>query len=220
MNKSISELTAEVRKHMDEIAVNAGEFADLTNDNSDMEVIITSKVCQAIDDIRSAVNISALDSSDLTIMDDGFVVDDNKTNDRCYAVSEPTDMLRFVKGSLSSWLDDVYTAYISGSQEAKIAYNEYVGASVYRPAVVRDKGTNGNIVVFVGRSEDEYARENETATIWYVPKATINNNNITFGDKLETAIVLYLTALVLIAYGESDRASVLNEQVKNIINYI
>lgn len=220
MNKSISELTTEVRKHMDEIEVNAGEFADLTNDNSDMEVIITSKVCQAVDDIRSAVNVSALDSSDLTIIDDDFVIDDNKTNDRCYAVSEPTDMLRYVKGSLSSWHDDVYTAYTSGSQEAKIAYNEYVGASVYRPAVVRDKGRNGNIIVFVGRSDDEYSRESETATIWYVPKATINNNNVTFGDKLETAIVLYLTALVLIAYGETERASVLNEQVKNIINYI
>lgn len=210
MTYSIDSIINDVRKHIDEIGINEAELVG-SQDNVELQTIAREKLRQAIDFVRSQVKIETLNDCD--IMHEG----EDEVNDYYVTISVPNNLLRFVKAHNSAWKHDVYDVYAANSEEALIAQDEFVGATIYNPVVVADREDNTIVYKLYGRSDTIAQAEQETFYIEYVPKAKIINNLVEFGEKMYDAIVLYTSMLMLSTYNEQTRLQLMTEQFKAIM---
>ena len=203
---NISEIVTSVRKHIDEVGLNESNLVG-GSDGEDMDAIITSKVTQAIDFVRSVAPFGC--------MADDVVVDNEVISGGGNAVFfEPQgNFMRFVKAECSAWQAPVRLCHNEADEEIIMAKDSYVGSTVNHPTVYEAISTNGDRQIWllgIPKIGGNYA-------LFYIPKARVTNNNVTFSERLYDAITLYMASLTLITFSETQKAAAIQEQVKSIL---
>lgn len=179
-------------------------------DTLSMEEIIKSKVVEAVRRVETSVPLNMLDSG-LNLDDSVFWKDKGSG-----FVMLPNDFMRLMAFKMSDWERVVYDAIT-------------VEDPVYKKQSSRYKGIRGNpqkpVCALVTRSEGRalefYSCKDESATMEmgvYRPYPKIDDSDgVEISERCYMAVVYTICALVLSAYGESEKASAMVELSKSVI---
>lgn len=175
-----------------------------------MEDIIESKVEEAVRRVESVAPINMLESGH-NLIDSLFW-----NGDGSGFVVLPDDFMRLMAFKMSDWERVIHDA---------ISVND----PIYLKQSSRFKGIRGNkqkpVVAIVNRPEGRalefYSCDNENATMEigvYRPYPKVDEyKGVEISERCYRAVVYTIGALVLITYGEADKASALTELSKSIL---
>lgn len=175
-----------------------------------MEDIIESKVEEAVRRVESVAPINMLESGH-NLIDSLFW-----NGDGSGFVVLPEDFMRLISFKMSGWERVIHDA---------ISVND----PIYLKQSSRFKGIRGNkqkpVVAIVTRPEGRvlefYSCDNENATMEigvYRPYPKVDEyKGVEISERCYMAVIYTLGALVLMTYGESEKASVLLELSKSVI---
>lgn len=207
---NISEIVTSVRKHIDEVGLNESNLVG-GSDGEDMDAIITSKVTQAIDFVRSVAPVGCM-------VDDVVVDNEVKSGGDNAVFFEPQgNFMRFVKAECSAWQAPVRLCHNEADEEVIMAKDSYVGSTVNHPTVYEAISTNGDRQIWllgIPKKSGNYAL---FYALFYIPKARVTSYKVTFSERLYDAITLYMASLTLITFSETQKAAAIQEQVKSIL---
>lgn len=206
----LTEIARDVKVTLDENKTSAKLLALDDVDTLSMDEIIKSKVEEAVRRVESSVPVGMLDSGHN--LEDSIFWKDNGSG----FVMLPNDFMRLMAFKMSDWERVVYNA---------IEVND----PIYTKQSSRYKGIRGNVqkpvCAIVNRPEglslEFYSCNDESATMdvgVYRPYPKIDENEgIEISERCYKAVIYTLGALVLMTYGEGEKASVLTELSKSVI---
>lgn len=206
----LAEIVKDVKVALDENMTSEGLLALEDVETLSMEEIIESKVVEAVRRVESSAPVNMLESGQNLVdvifwkeKGSGFVV-------------LPGDFMRLMVFKMSDW-ERVVTDAIT------------VDDPMYAKQSSRYKGIRGNkqkpVCAIVNRPEGRvlefYSCDNESATMEmgvYRPYPKIDEyKGVEISKRCYMAVIYTLGALVLMTYGESEKASVLLELSKSVI---
>lgn len=206
----LAEIVKDVKVALDENMTSEGMLALEDVETLSMEEIIESKVVEAVRRVESSAPVNMLESGQNLVdvifwkeKGSGFVV-------------LPGDFMRLMVFKMSDW-ERVVTDAIT------------VDDPMYAKQSSRYKGIRGNkqkpVCAIVNRPEGRvlefYSCDNESATMEmgvYRPYPKIDEyKGVEISKRCYMAVIYTLGALVLMTYGESEKASVLLELSKSVI---
>lgn len=206
----LAEIVKDVKIALDENMTSEGLLALEDVETLSMEEIIESKVVEAVRRVESSAPVNMLESGQNLVdaifwkeKGSGFVV-------------LPGDFMRLMVFKMSDW-ERVVTDAIT------------VDDPIYAKQSSRYKGIRGNkqkpVCAIVNRPEGRvlefYSCDNESATMEmgvYRPYPKIDEyKGVEISKRCYMAVIYTLGALVLMTYGESEKASVLLELSKSVI---
>lgn len=206
----LAEIVKDVKVALDENMTSEGLLALEDVETLSMEEIIESKVVEAVRRVESSAPVNMLESGQNLVdaifwkeKGSGFVV-------------LPGDFMRLMVFKMSDW-ERVVTDAIT------------VDDPMYAKQSSRYKGIRGNkqkpVCAIVNRPEGRvlefYSCDNESATMEmgvYRPYPIIDEyKGVEISKRCYMAVIYTLGALVLMTYGESEKASVLLELSKSVI---
>lgn len=216
MNRTIGSIIADVRTCINENADNEADMAIVTVDDSELDNLIQSKIAEAVDYIHGNADVSLMEEDTINYItfEDAPVNDDSAVE--IELSEEGGHILRVVGGKLGSWRTMV-GEIVSGldTDRCNMIMAKHAGANSQRPAIVRKYGS-GTYTLSMYRSA---RKDKDTLTIAYIARADKGSlvsdmgesENIDVDKNLYTAIVNYCAALVLITFGQTDKAKEMAE---------
>lgn len=201
MVKTVAQVVTDVRTAIDEIGLNDGEFLPGT-DEEQLETLIKGRLCEAVDWVHSSAALELMSGDEFTHVN---------VPDSTGSVSV-TDMIRFVQGKGNGWKNAVRELTEDGTAEYDMAVDEYVGASVDRPAVVLKYVSGGRELSLlpVGAGSVVYVKKATT----YVEQGS--QESIKVDKNLYAAMLNYLGGLVLMVLND-DRGENMVQMAKGEI---
>jgi hypothetical protein len=113
-------------------------------------------------------------------------------------------MIRFIQGKGNDWRNAVRELTEEGTMEYVIATDEYVGASIDRPAVLLEYVNGGRTLSLLPEGQ---AQEGSLGSVVYIDKAAIttsdNVSSVPIDSNLYAAMVEYLAGLVLMVLNDN-----------------
>ena len=194
MTALTTEIIADVRKAIDEMGVNESEFFS-GSDETALQELITSKIVEAVDWVHS--------SAALEVMSGDAFTHANVPSTGIKSV-DVSDMIRFIYGKGYGWRNAVRELTEEGTMEYAIATDEYVGASIDRPAVLLEYVNGGKTLSLLPEGQ---AQGGSLGSVVYIDKAAITTSDNVFSvpidSNLYAAMVEYLAGLVLMVLNDN-----------------
>lgn len=212
MNAKLEDIFRDVRVAIDEIATNDSEFLS-EQDESELDGIIRGKLCEAVDFVHLSADLDLM-------MGDGFVEKEIDEDDETLDV---TGMLRFIMGKRAGWKRSVREVYLEGSEEWSIAMDEWVGASVDRPAVLEEFDYGKRIMRLLPETGDGKVvmlekcvikNDGEGDVVGDLP--VLGNEYVVVDGLLYSAMVNYLSGLVLMVLNEDRGENMMKSAMSRI----
>jgi hypothetical protein len=211
MNKNVEDILRDVRTVIDEIALNDSDFFGGL-DNYELHEIVRQKLAEAVDFVHGNANANLVDFSDASVkskdLTNGASADDSSIGSGFeYRIKKPNNFLRFIQGVMDCWSEYVTETIDAGDPDYLKVQDEYSGASVLRPAILWD----GRQFRFIKGTSDKHK-----ATVLYFERCSYDPNSTTPAESIEinqalyTALVYYLSGLVLMTYGEQRADDMFN----------
>ena len=222
MNKSITNIITDVRKALDEEALNDSDMIS-GSDDSELDSVIALRAVEAADFVHLRADIAqmALDATK-TIQPSSSdipprVDDDEEDEPTPWSLAETgvptptslgtdssnipaTDMLRFLTAYADGWKAPVSALAIEGSAEHAMALDEFVGASPERPVAILSSSDIGRTITLLPVSHAGFF-------VRYIPKAVLGASNaLDIDANLYEAYINYLSGITLLSLGD-DRAN-------------
>lgn len=200
MNIDVTDIIAQVKTVIDEIAANDAEWVE-TQDNTEMESIIVQKIPEAVDFVHRTAKYELL-AGDVIRTAEGTADSTRPT------LTVTGGILRFISALCDSWPWEVTKLYTKDEDEYAASLDEYCGASVDRPAVLMKSPTK---FMFVE------AYEGDDISMEYIAKAEKKTPDVTDGEAsgtvvtgdyyeidgfMVTAVIYYIAGLVCMTYNE------------------
>ena len=203
MSKTVANIVADVRLAIDEVGVNDAEFFS-GSDETQLKNLIISKLCEAVDWVHSSAALELMA---------GDVFEHGTVSSSGLSV---TDMIRFVQARGYGWTNAVRELTEEGTEEYFLAVDEYVGASVERPAVVLEYVDGGRLLSLLP------VDSSHNGNAVYVNRLAVpsggwqDSSTVAVDSNLYTAMVEYLGGLVLMVLND-DRGENLIQLAKSMI---
>ena len=194
MNALTTKIIADVRNAIDEVGVNESEFFS-GSDETELQELIVSKITEAVDWVHS--------SAALEVMSGDAFTHESVPSTGTKSVNV-TDMIRFIQGKGNDWRTAVKELTEEGTMEYAIATDEYVGASIDRPAVLLEYVNGGRTLSLLPEGE---AQDESLGSVVYIERAAItttdNVSSVLIDSNLYAAMVEYLAGLVLMVLNDN-----------------
>lgn len=211
MNKNVEDILRDVRTAIDEIALNDSDFFG-GSDNLEFDEIVRQKLAEAVDFVHGNATANLVDFGDTSVKSkeltkDASVDVDSISTGFEYRIKKPDNFLRFIQGIMDCWSEYVTETIDAGDPDYRKVQDEYSGASVLRPAILWD----GRQFRFIKGTSDTHK-----ATVLYFERCSYDPNSTTPAESIEinkalyTALVYYLSGLVLMTYGEQRADDMFN----------
>lgn len=206
----LAEIVKDVKIVLDENMTSEELLALEDIETLSMEDVIESNVVEAIRRVESVAPINMLESGHNLI--DSLFWNGNGSG----FVVLPDDFMRLMAFKMSDWERTLHSAIEATDP-------------IYAKQSSRFKGVRGNkqkpVVAIVNRPEGRilefYSCDNENATMEigvYRPYPKVDEyKGVEISERCYRAVVYTIGALVLITYGEADKASALTELSKSIL---
>jgi len=194
MNKTITDITNDVRVVIDEIATNDSEFSG-GQDFAELNTIVSKKVCEAVDYVHRAANANFLQGDAVTLVDEITAIEHQPAG----RVEMP-DFLRFILAYVSSWYRNEKVLITEDSAEYLAVKDSYVGADREHPAAVLRQEAGNNQVGYI--IELLPYQNGDTGKVAYIKKCTIENDSIVVDSGVYESMINYLAGLVLMVLND------------------
>ena len=207
MNVEVTDIIAQVKTAIDEIAANDAEWVAV-QDNSEMDTIIAQKIPEAVDFVHRTAKYELLA---------GDVVKTAKgTADSTRPVIIISGgILRFISALCDSWPWEVTKVYTKDEDEYASSLDKWCGASVDRPAVLMQSPTKFMFVeAYAGddismdyiekAAKKTPGDETDGDTSGTVAGAseTVTGDYYEIDGFMVTAVIYYIAGLVCMTYNE------------------
>lgn len=206
----LAEIARDVRVALDQNMTSEQLLALDDIDTLSLEEIIESKMVEAVRRVESSVPLSMLDSGH-NFGEVGLFWDNYESG----FVILPNDFMRLIAFKMSDWERVVTQAITEDSP-------------LYAKQSSRYKGIRGNyqkpVVAIVNRPEGRvlefYSCKDNLAEVVkgvYRPYPKIEDGAIEISERCYMAVIYTIAGLVLLTYGEADKASALIELSKSVV---
>lgn len=194
MNAVLNDIVTDARKAINESGANEAEFFT-GSDEDELDALIESKVTEAVDWVHS--------SAALEVMSGDAFTHESVPSTGTKSV-DVADMIRFIQGKGNDWRNAVRELTEEGTMEYAIATDEYVGASIDRPAVLLEYVNGGRTLSLLPEGQ---AQEGSLGSVVYIDKAAITTSDdvssVPIDSNLYAAMVEYLAGLVLMVLNDN-----------------
>lgn len=215
---TVGRIIKDVRICLDENRIDTALFADGDEDTLQLDEVIRSKVVEAVDRVHMSAPYHLLEqghnfNEDTNESDTVYPYGIHWADQESGWVLLPDDFLRMVVFEMSDWERPVYTAItpadpLYAKQRSRV---KAIRGTSQRPVcavVVRPEG----------KALEFYSCKSEEAIVSkavYIPQATIESDTVDISERCYRAVVYTIAALVLEAYGETERAATFFETANN-----
>jgi hypothetical protein len=209
MNKLVADIIKDVKICIDEIALNDAEFVG-EQDNSEMDIIIRSKIIDALRYVEGNADWSMLEpDAELTSPATGIYIDANLVGH----VSLPDEYMRLCYAKIDSWnryLGDTDIIEWNDKEYATLS-DEYATGTWERPKIA---------FVFSGlkRGFELYKarKSSDIISVGYISEPAVTqdgdgNDEVSISSKLYNALIYYISGLTLLTYKDGHADSMFNQ---------
>lgn len=200
MQKPVEKIVADVRKCIDEIALNDADFIS-GQDNTEMDAIIRSKIIDALRYVHGNADWSLIDSDVVVNLSD--VAIDGRLVGR---VPLPEDYMRLCYARFSSWPLFLSDPIYWNDKEYALLSDEYATGTWERPKLGMVMYPKRFLELYKARTEDDRIE----VGIILEPKI-LSDGVVNVSPRLEGALTYYIAGLTLLTYSDRHADDLFNQ---------
>lgn len=210
MIKQVDEMLRDVRVCLDQNEVSESLLVEGDVDTLSVNDIIRSKLLDAVCRVESAAPVH--------LLEEGHSFGDNLywRGDGSGWTLLPDDFMRLIVFEMSDWAQPVYEAIAPTDAAYALQRSRIKGlrGNVESPVCALTNRPEGKVLEF-------YSCDSEDATVrraQYLPYPKIDaDGGIDLSARCYTSILYMASALTLVTFGDTDKATLLTEQSKNAL---
>lgn len=205
MKKSVDDIIKDVRICIDEIGLNDSEFVGM-QDNAEMDVIIRSKIIDALRYVHGNADWSLLEP-DVVVGNESEGVE--VTEGKIGKVKLPENFMRLCYARFASWPLFLSEPIYWNDAEYATLSNPYSTGTWERPKIAMTIHDGKTLELYSAKSEDDAIQVGYLTEP--VSEVSDEGESIEVSAKLERALIYYIAGLTLLTYNEQRADDFFNQ---------